>query len=180
MEDLHKRRIIHRDIKPANILLNSKDEVVIADFGFARAFGETVEDASCDALDGLGIQLDVTNDQCGTPQYMAPEIWKAEPYSYAVDVYSFSVMMYEMLNGKVRVLSLYYSSFWLISTTFVSSHSIWTRSATTTGSPWRTSWRPCACVGPGWKLKMTSTTMPAICLPRYVLASVHVVDSQLI
>ncbi|OJT10987.1 Serine/threonine-protein kinase AtPK1/AtPK6 [Trametes pubescens] len=101
MEDLHKRRIIHRDIKPANILLNSKDEVVIADFGFARAFGETVEDASCDALDGLGIQLDVTNEQCGTPQYMAPEIWKAEPYSYAVDVYSFGVMMYEMLNGKL-------------------------------------------------------------------------------
>lgn len=103
MEDLHKRRIIHRDIKPANILLNNKDEVVIADFGFARPFalGDTVEDASL--RNGLGIQLDITSEKCGTPQYMAPEIWKEEPYSYAVDVYSFGVMMYEMLNGKVRL-----------------------------------------------------------------------------
>lgn len=100
MEDLHKRRIIHRDIKPANILLNNKDEVVIADFGFARPFWNTMEDAS---RNGLGIQLDITSEKCGTPQYMAPEIWKEEPYSYAVDVYSFGVMMYEMLNGKVRL-----------------------------------------------------------------------------
>ncbi|EIW56067.1 kinase-like protein [Trametes versicolor FP-101664 SS1] len=100
LQYLHKRRVIHRDIKPANILLNNKDEVVIADFGFARPFalGDTVEDASGN---GLGIQLDITSEKCGTPQYMAPEIWKEEPYSYAVDVYSFGVMMYEMLNGKL-------------------------------------------------------------------------------
>lgn len=131
MEDLHKRRIIHRDIKPANILLNNKDEVVIADFGFARPFalGDTVEDAS---RNGLGIQLDITSEKCGTPQYMAPEIWKEEPYSYAVDVYSFGVMMYEMLNGKVRLLFIYYLSIGLTPSSFPSSHSIWTRSATTT------------------------------------------------
>lgn len=132
MEDLHKRRIIHRDIKPANILLNSKDEVVIADFGFARAFGDTVEDANGDALDGLGIQFDISSEKCGTPQYMAPEIWKEEPYSYAVDVYSFGVMMYEMLNGKVRRSYCYYSSTGLTSPLYTSSHSTSTRSATTT------------------------------------------------
>jgi len=76
---------VHRDLKPANVLINSRGQVKIADFGISS-------------------QLDSTNGMCstfvGTTCYMAPERLNGSNYSYGADIWSFGLIMLEMLLGK--------------------------------------------------------------------------------
>lgn len=78
---------LFRDLKPANVLV--KDNVLkLADFGFAR-YSETM----C-----------FINSAVGSPAYMAPQVLNREKYShysYKCDIWSFGVVCYEMLFGKV-------------------------------------------------------------------------------
>lgn len=83
----HQKGIVHRDIKPANLLLNENDEVVVADFGIARA----------DATPGLT----TTGVAIGTPQYMSPEqILTPDQVDRRTDIYSLGVVLYELLTGR--------------------------------------------------------------------------------
>ncbi|OQS01970.1 kinase [Thraustotheca clavata] len=79
---LHKLRIVHRDLKPLNVLMNSKNEVKLADFGISRE-------------DAYGNQNDMTMD-VGTSLWMAPEVCKDNNYSVEADVYSFGVILTEL------------------------------------------------------------------------------------
>lgn len=93
---LHKKGILHRDLKPANILISkskeSEEEVVkLADFGFARYFDFTPENLSGDE--------DMNATICGSPIYMAPELILRETYNIKADLWSFGVIMYELLYG---------------------------------------------------------------------------------
>ena len=81
----HQQRVIHRDIKPENILLNSKHEVVLSDFGIA------VVQHTLDSLS--------TQNPAGTPLYMAPEQIQRKPCA-ASDQYALGVMVYEWLCGE--------------------------------------------------------------------------------
>lgn len=88
----HKKGIIHRDIKPANILVSSKGEVKISDFGLARAMVES----------GLG-RADITRTHIvlGTPRYMAPEQQRSsKSVDHRADIFSLGVLIYEMFTGK--------------------------------------------------------------------------------
>ena len=76
--------MIHRDIKPANILVK-KDEVKIGDFGFTLM---NFDDE------------DFSEDHRGTTMYKAPELFSLAKYSYPVDVYAFSISMFEVLVGS--------------------------------------------------------------------------------
>jgi serine/threonine protein kinase len=93
----HQAGILHRDIKAANIILDGVGEKVsacVTDFGLARAaLGETT------ALTSHGI--------AGTPGYMAPELFYGETPSAASDVYSFGIVVYQILTGRLPRLSLH-------------------------------------------------------------------------
>jgi serine/threonine protein kinase len=83
---MHGLGIAHRDIKPENVLfLDSSHAVVkICDFGFAVACGTRR-----------------VRTVCGSPQYMAPELSRREPYhAWAVDMWAFGALVFEMLEGK--------------------------------------------------------------------------------
>ena len=85
----HRRNIVHRDIKPANILL-SEGHALVADFGIARAVG-----------DSGGEQLTRTGLAVGTPQYMAPEQATGEKeVDGRADVYATGSVLYEMIAGE--------------------------------------------------------------------------------
>lgn len=83
----HEQDIIHRDIKPSNILYDEiEKKYYLADFGFSKRPGidETLTEA--------GIVV-------GTPYYISPEAIMGEPLGPYSDVYSFAVMVYELLVG---------------------------------------------------------------------------------
>ncbi|KAI0644049.1 kinase-like domain-containing protein [Trametes meyenii] len=116
MQALHGLRIIHRDIKPANIFLDKQDNVRIGDFGLACAFGRTyaeqpwlgkphgyylLEPERTEAEQDGDPREDTATRQCGTREYMAPEMCRGDPYSYEVDVWAFGMVVYEMLHGKI-------------------------------------------------------------------------------
>lgn len=85
MEYIHSRGVIHRDLKPENVLINADFRMKIADFGIA------CEEQSCDLL----------ADDPGTYRWMAPEMIKLKSYGRKVDVYSFGLILREMVTGAI-------------------------------------------------------------------------------
>ena len=88
LDHAHANGILHRDIKPSNILLHKDGTPVLADFGLARMAG------SMRRLTSSGTVM-------GTPEYMSPEQAADETIGPASDIYSFAVVAYEMLTGRV-------------------------------------------------------------------------------
>ncbi|MED6210832.1 hypothetical protein PIB30_067871 [Stylosanthes scabra] len=87
MQYLHEQnpKVIHRDLKPSNIFLDDVLHVRVADFGHARFLDDD--------------QMALTGET-GTYVYMAPEVIRCEPYNEKCDVYSFGVMLNELITGK--------------------------------------------------------------------------------
>lgn len=85
MEYIHSQGVIHRDLKPENVLICEDFHMKIADFGIA------CEEAYCDLL----------AEDPGTYRWMAPEMIKRKSYGRKVDVYSFGLMLWEMVSGTI-------------------------------------------------------------------------------
>uniref|UniRef100_A0A674EAY0 Serum/glucocorticoid regulated kinase 2a n=1 Tax=Salmo trutta TaxID=8032 RepID=A0A674EAY0_SALTR len=79
---LHSLNIVYRDLKPENILLDSQGHVVLTDFGLCK---EGVEPET------------TTSTFCGTPEYLAPEVLRKEPYDRTVDWWCLGAVLYEMI-----------------------------------------------------------------------------------
>eukprot|EP00756_Hemistasia_phaeocysticola_P032665 Hpha_TRINITY_DN16421_c2_g7::TRINITY_DN16421_c2_g7_i1::g.159005::m.159005/K08857/NEK1_4_5; NIMA (never in mitosis gene a)-related kinase 1/4/5 len=87
LDHIHTKKMLHRDIKGANIFLTSTGVIKLGDFGFSHEYEETVSNA-------------VAGTFCGTPYYLAPELWENKKYSKKADVWSVGVLLYEMLALK--------------------------------------------------------------------------------
>ncbi|CAK7346099.1 unnamed protein product [Dovyalis caffra] len=85
MHCLHENKIIHRDLKAANLLMDGNGVVKVADFGVAR-----VQD-----------QSGVMTAETGTYRWMAPEVIEHKPYDHKADVFSFGIVLWELLTGKL-------------------------------------------------------------------------------
>jgi serine/threonine protein kinase len=102
---VHCGGIIHRDLKPANVLLDPITHYPkIADFGLSREGDADVaraggEDPRLWMTSDVGLTITATG--CvGSPLYRAPEIISSDHYSNKVDVFSFGVLLYEIVTGK--------------------------------------------------------------------------------
>jgi serine/threonine protein kinase len=82
---LHSHGFIYRDLKPENILLDRDGHLKITDFGLVKP-----EMTSASAT---------TSTFCGTPEYVAPEMLRQQPYTKSVDWWSYGILVYEMLAG---------------------------------------------------------------------------------
>src|SRR5579863_3297606 len=98
LEAAHGKGIIHRDLKPANILVTqsgSQSGVKLLDFGLAL-----VNDNPGVDLDNAPTALSVAGTVMGTAAYMSPEQAHARPADARSDIFSFGLVLYEMLSGR--------------------------------------------------------------------------------
>ncbi|XP_009109275.3 serine/threonine-protein kinase STY17 [Brassica rapa] len=85
MNYLHQNNIIHRDLKTANLLMDEHDVVKVADFGVAR----------------VQTQSGVMTAETGTYRWMAPEVIEHKPYDHRADVFSYAIVLWELLTGEL-------------------------------------------------------------------------------
>ena len=93
MRYIHEQGFIHRDLKSDNILIDAKLYPRIADLGLAKCFNESLTMTTC----------------LGTPLYMAPELQNdnMDHYGPEVDVFSFGILMFEIVTGKMAYSELF-------------------------------------------------------------------------
>lgn len=83
---VHAHGIAHRDVKPGNVMFRYDDSLALTDFGIAKSFADEQE-------------LTVTGSVVGTPSYMSPEQCEGRPADMRSDLYSYGVLLFEMLTG---------------------------------------------------------------------------------
>jgi Tol biopolymer transport system component/tRNA A-37 threonylcarbamoyl transferase component Bud32 len=98
LEAAHDKNIVHRDLKPGNVKIRPDGSVKVLDFGLAKAGGTGVEVTSdspalLDMPTAAGVIL-------GTAAYMAPEQAQGKTVDKRADIWSFGVVLYEMVTGK--------------------------------------------------------------------------------
>jgi tRNA A-37 threonylcarbamoyl transferase component Bud32 len=82
----HDKQIIHRDLKPQNIMFNRQGEIVVMDFGIAKAADD--------------VDLTRTGMFIGTARYASPEQIKGQAVDIRCDIYAWALVMFEMATGK--------------------------------------------------------------------------------
>ncbi len=86
LEAAHKNDIIHRDLKPQNVMIDDDQKVYVTDFGLAKSRHE--------------VDIGTSGHVIGTPQYIAPELWKGKIADKRSDIYALGIIMFEMVSGR--------------------------------------------------------------------------------
>lgn len=87
LHEAHSKGIVHRDVKAENIMVNAKGQIKIMDFGLAKLKG--------------ALKLTRTSSTVGTVGYMAPEQIQGGEVDVRSDIFSFGVVLFEMLTGRL-------------------------------------------------------------------------------
>ena len=87
LHEAHSKGIVHRDVKAENIMVNSKDQIKVMDFGLAKLKGS--------------LKLTKTSSTIGTLAYMAPEQIQGGDVDARSDLFSFGVVLFEMIAGQM-------------------------------------------------------------------------------
>ncbi len=95
LAEAHAHGIIHRDVKPKNIIVSAQDQVKVLDFGLAKSVAQNVLNPN--ALESRGSSLELV---VGTVRYMSPEQLKNEKLDSRTDIFSFGIVLYEMITGQ--------------------------------------------------------------------------------
>lgn len=90
LEYVHRHGLLHRDIKPSNIMITSENRLVLTDFGIVKWLED---DGELHTLTATGVGI-------GTPEYMSPEQGRGMKVDERSDMYSLSVVFYELITGK--------------------------------------------------------------------------------
>jgi Tol biopolymer transport system component len=105
LEEAHGKGIVHRDLKPANVKLTPDGKVKVLDFGLAKAWAGELSGVSS-APSALSQSPTMANSGTiagvilGTAAYMSPEQARGKPVDKRADVWSFGVLLWEMLTGR--------------------------------------------------------------------------------
>jgi serine/threonine protein kinase len=100
LEYAHERGIIHRDLKPANVKLTQDGNVKVLDFGLAKALQDDSSSGDLSNSPTLTMGSTKAGIILGTAAYMSPEQAKGKTADRRADIWSFGVVLFEMLSGK--------------------------------------------------------------------------------
>ena len=87
LEQLHQRHLIYRDLKPDNVMIDGTGHIKLIDFGFTKKLSKKNDYR--------------TRTNCGTMGYTAPEVITGQGYSFSADIWSFGIMISELLAGSL-------------------------------------------------------------------------------
>ena len=96
LAEAHRAGLLHRDIKPGNIVLTARGQVKVLDFGLAKLVGSAA-DAESATLENLTAE----GTTSGTLGYMSPEQLLGKQIDRRTDLFSFGVVLYEMVTGRL-------------------------------------------------------------------------------
>jgi eukaryotic-like serine/threonine-protein kinase len=100
LEAAHEHGIIHRDLKPSNIKVDPEGQVKVLDFGLAKVFAEEKTDATASSSPTRSREMTRAGVILGTAAYMSPEQASGKAVDKRTDIFSFGIVLFEMLTGK--------------------------------------------------------------------------------
>ena len=100
LEAAHEKSVVHRDLKPANVKITPDEHVKVLDFGLAKVMEIDRPGGSQGDSPTLSMMASQAGIILGTAAYMSPEQAKGLPADHRSDVFSFGVVLYEMLTGR--------------------------------------------------------------------------------
>jgi Tol biopolymer transport system component len=102
LEYAHDKGIVHRDLKPANLMLTPEGRLKVLDFGLAKAMGADVESVASDPTKSptMTMRASTSGVIVGTAAYMSPEQARGHAVDKRADIWSFGVVVHELLTGK--------------------------------------------------------------------------------